>query len=279
MNNNSAPASGPPSKVILQTEALTRRFRKLVAVDHLTISVSQSEVFGLLGPNGAGKSTAIKMLTTLLPPTSGTATVGGFDIVKEPSKVRRIFGYVPQALSADSSLTGRENLRVFARLYDIPRKEIEGRLDDALELMGVQDAADRFVGTYSGGMIRRLEIAQATLHRPQIMFLDEPTIGLDPLARDIVWKHLENLRDQLGMTIFLTTHYMEEADAYCTRVAIMHLGKIAASGTPAELKAKVGKPDATLNDVFTEYAGDALAPTTGSYRETAEARRSIRRLG
>src|ERR1017187_7402019 len=167
MNNNSAPASGTPSKVILQTEALTRRFRTLVAVDHLTISVEKSEVFGLLGPNGAGKSTAIKMLTTLLPPTSGTAIVGGFDIVKEPSKVRRIFGYVPQALSADSSLTGRENLRVFARLYDIPRKEIEGRLDDALELMGVQDAADRFVGTYSGGMIRRLEIAQATLHRPQ----------------------------------------------------------------------------------------------------------------
>jgi ABC-2 type transport system ATP-binding protein len=278
MDNNSVSAGEAQSSVVLHTEALTKRYGKVLAVDKLTISVEKSEVFGLLGPNGAGKSTAIKMLTTLLPPTSGTAFVGGFDIVKEPSKVRRIFGYVPQALSADSSLTGRENLRVFARLYDIPRKEIEGRLDAALELMGVKDAADRLVGTYSGGMIRRLEIAQATLHRPQIIFLDEPTIGLDPLARDVVWEHLEALRNHLGMTIFLTTHYMEEADAYCTRVAVMHKGVVAVSGSPTELKAKVGKPGATLNDVFSEYAGDSLA-TTGNYRQTAEARRSISRLG
>jgi ABC-2 type transport system ATP-binding protein len=278
MDNNSTNPVDGQSSVVLHTEALTKKYSKVLAVDKLTISVEKSEVFGLLGPNGAGKSTAIKMLTTLLPPTSGTAFVGGFDIVEEPSKVRRIFGYVPQALSADSSLSGRENLRVFARLYDIPKKEIEGRLDAALELMGIKDASDRLVGTYSGGMIRRLEIAQATLHRPQIIFLDEPTIGLDPLARDVVWEHLEALRNHLGMTIFLTTHYMEEADQYCTRVAVMHKGVVAVSGSPTELKAKVGKPGATLNDVFTEYAGDSLA-TTGNYRQTAEARRSISRLG
>ncbi|HWF45117.1 MAG TPA: ATP-binding cassette domain-containing protein [Candidatus Kapabacteria bacterium] len=262
---------------ILQTEALTRRFRTILAVDRLTIAVERQEIFGLLGPNGAGKSTAIKMLTTLLPPTSGTASVGDFDIVTQSSEVRRIFGYVPQALSADGSLTGRENLRVFARLYDIPRKEIESRLDGALELMGILDAADRLVATYSGGMIRRLEIAQATLHHPQLLFLDEPTIGLDPVARDVVWEHLHALQRQFGMTIFLTTHYMEEADAYCSRVAIMHLGKIAAIGTPQELKATIDKPNATLNDVFSRYAGDVLT-TSGGYKETAAARRALKRL-
>ena len=263
--------------IVLQTEALTRRFRKILAVDRLTISVDRKEIFGLLGPNGAGKSTAIKMLTTLLPPTSGTARVGDYDIVEQASQVRRIFGYVPQALSADGSLTGRENLRVFARLYDIPRKEIESRLDAALELMGIQDAADRLVATYSGGMIRRLEIAQATLHHPQVLFLDEPTIGLDPFARDVVWEHLNALREQFGMTIFLTTHYMEEADAYCTRVAIMHQGKVAAIGTPAELKAAIGKPNATLNDVFMEYAGDTLISSSG-YKETVASRQALKRL-
>jgi len=263
--------------IILQTEELTRRFRNILAVNRLTLSVEQGEVFGLLGPNGAGKSTAIKMLTTLLPPTSGTARVGGFDIHQDAAAVRRIFGYVPQALSADGSLTGRENLRVFARLYDIPRKEIESRLSAALELMGIADTADRLVATYSGGMIRRLEIAQATLHHPKLLFLDEPTIGLDPVARDAVWEHLAVLRKQFGITIFLTTHYMEEAEANCTRIAIMYKGVVAAIGTPSELIASVGKPDATLNDVFAYYAGDSLA-TGGTYKETAATRRAMRRL-
>jgi ABC-2 type transport system ATP-binding protein len=261
---------------ILETEALTRRFGLLTAVDALTISVEAGEVFGLLGPNGAGKTTAIKMLTTLLPPTSGKATVAGFDITRQAAKVRRMIGYVPQALSVDGSLTGYENLLIFAKLYDIPRKERESRLRDALAFMGLTDASDKLVRKYSGGMIRRLEIAQSTLHRPPVLFLDEPTVGLDPLARKAVWEHVERLRDDYGTTIVLTTHYMEEADSLCTRVAIMHLGKVAVIGTPEELKTSIG--GGTLDDVFVHYAGDALE-SGGSYRETASERRMAKRLG
>ncbi|HEY7317248.1 MAG TPA: ATP-binding cassette domain-containing protein [Candidatus Binatia bacterium] len=261
---------------ILETEELTRRFGTLTAVDALTISVEAGEVFGLLGPNGAGKTTAIKMLTTLLPPTSGKATVAGFDITRQAAKVRRMIGYVPQALSVDGSLTGYENLLIFAKLYDIPRKERESRLRDALAFMGLTDASDKLVRKYSGGMIRRLEIAQSTLHRPPVLFLDEPTVGLDPLARKAVWEHVERLRDDYGTTIVMTTHYMEEADSLCDRVAIMHLGKVAVIGTPEELKTSVG--GGTLDDVFVHYAGDALE-SGGSYRETASERRMAKRLG
>jgi ABC-2 type transport system ATP-binding protein len=245
-------------------------------VDALTISVKAGELFGLLGPNGAGKTTAIKMLTTLLPPTSGKATVAGFDIVQQAAKVRRIIGYVPQAVSVDGSLTGYENLLIFAKLYDIPRQEREARLRGALAFMGLTDAAGKLVRDYSGGMIRRLEIAQSTLHRPAVLFLDEPTIGLDPLARKAVWEHVERLRDDYGTTIILTTHYMEEADTLCSRVAIMHAGKVVIVGTPEELKASIG--GGTLDDVFVHYAGDTLE-SGGSYRETASERRTARRLG
>jgi ABC-2 type transport system ATP-binding protein len=263
-------------QMILETEGLTRRFETITAVDALTISVSTGEVFGLLGPNGAGKTTVIKMLTTLLPPTSGQATVAGYDIVRQPARVRRVIGYVPQALSVDGSLTGYENLLIFAKLYDIPRRERETRLRDALAFMGLSDSAGKLVREYSGGMIRRLEIAQSTLHRPQVLFLDEPTVGLDPLARKAVWEHVERLRDDYGTTIVLTTHYMEEADNLCSRVAIMHLGKVATIGTPEELKASIG--GGTLDDVFVHYAGDALE-SGGSYRETASERRMAKRLG
>jgi ABC-2 type transport system ATP-binding protein len=187
--------------------------------------VGAGEVFGLVGPNGAGKTTVIKMLTTLLWPTSGRARVAGFDLIRQAGSVRRAIGYVPQALSVDGSLTGYENLLIFAKLYDIPRRERESRLREALRFMGLGDAADKLVREYSGGMIRRLEIAQSTLHRPRVLFLDEPTVGLDPLARQAVWEHVEDLRDNYGTTIFLTTHYMEEADSLCHRVAIMHAGK------------------------------------------------------
>jgi ABC-2 type transport system ATP-binding protein len=263
---------------MLETEALTRRFGSLTAVDALTLSVEAGEVFGLLGPNGAGKTTVIKMLTTLLPPTSGGARVAGFDIIHQAAQVRRVIGYVPQALSADGTLTGYENLLVFAKLYDLPRREQDKRVREALAFMGLADAADRLVGTYSGGMIRRLEISQATLHQPQVLFLDEPTVGLDPLAREVVWEHLQRLRSDIGVTIFLTTHYMDEAEILCTRVAIMHLGKVAANGTPAELKASIGGGEVTLDDVFVHYAGGTL-DTGGSYRETARTRRTARRLG
>ena len=266
------------SSVMLQTDALTRRFGRLSAVDGLSLSVEAGEVFGLLGPNGAGKSTVIKMLTTLLPPTSGTAQVAGFDIVRQAARVRRVIGYVPQLLSADATLTGYENLLVFARLYDLPHRERDQRIHEALAFMGLDEVAHRLVGTYSGGMIRRLEIAQATLHRPQVLFLDEPTVGLDPLAREVVWEHLEGLRATLGTTIFLTTHYMDEAEKLCTRVAIMHLGKVAALGTPAELKASIGGEEVTMDDVFVYYASGTLE-SGGNYRETARTRRTARRLG
>jgi ABC-2 type transport system ATP-binding protein len=269
---------GAAARVMLATQALTRRFGDLTAVDTFTLSVGKGEVFGLLGPNGAGKSTVIKMLTTLLPPTAGTAQVAGFDIVRQAALVRRVIGYVPQLLSADGALTGYENLLVFARIYELPHHERDQRIREALAFMNLEEVADRMVGTYSGGMIRRLEIAQATLHQPQVLFLDEPTVGLDPLAREVVWEHLEQLCANTGTTIFLTTHYMEEAEHLCTRVAIMHLGKVAAMGTPAELKASLGDGDVTLDDVFVHYAGGTLE-TGGNYRETARTRRTLRRLG
>ena len=263
---------------ILETEGLIRRFGSVTAVDALTLSVGVGEVFGLLGPNGAGKSTVIKMLTTLLPPTGGSARVAGFDIVRQAVEVRGVIGYVPQLLSADGALTGYENLLVFAKLYEIPHRERNQRIHAALAFMNLDDVADRLVGTYSGGMIRRLEIAQATLHQPQVLFLDEPTVGLDPLAREVVWEHLERLRTDTGTTIFLTTHYMDEAEELCTRVAIMHRGKIAAIGTPAELKASLGDGEVTLDDVFVHYAGGTLE-SGGSYRETARTRRTAQRIG
>jgi ABC-2 type transport system ATP-binding protein len=266
----------PPA--ILETEALTRRFGTLTAADAVTIAVSAGEVFGLVGPNGAGKTTVIKMLTTLLRPTSGMARVGGFDITRQAPSVRRIIGYVPQALSVDGSLTGYENLLIFAKLYDIPRNERETRLREALSFMGLSEAAGKLVREYSGGMIRRLEIAQSTLHRPRVLFLDEPTIGLDPVARRAVWEHVKALRDQYGTTILLTTHYMEEADDLCTRVAIMHVGKVVVVGTPSELKAAVGGAGTTLDDVFVHFAGDGLE-SGGAYVETASERRMAKRLG
>ncbi len=263
---------------ILSTHALSREFGSLRAVDALSIEVAEGEVFGLLGPNGAGKSTAIKMLTTLLPPSSGTADVAGFDIVRQAAEVRRVIGYVPQALSADGSLTGFENLLIFAKLYDLPRAEQGARVRSALDFMGLADSGDKLVRTYSGGMIRRLEVAQAMLHAPRMLFLDEPTVGLDPIARRAVWEHLAQIRAQSGMTILLTTHYMEEADSLCNRVAVMHRGKVAAIGTPDELKASLGQEDATLDDVFVHYTGDLLE-TGGSYRDTSRARRTARRVG
>jgi len=263
---------------ILETQALTRRFGGLTAVDALTISVERGEVFGLLGPNGAGKTTVIRMLTTLLPPTSGVARVAGYDIARRPGGVRRCIGYVPQLISVDGSLTGYENLLIFAKLYDIPRVEREPRVREALALVGLEGDAGKLVRQYSGGMIRRLEIAQSTLHRPPLLFLDEPTVGLDPIARKAVWEHIERLREEFGTTIFLTTHYMEEAEHLCGRVAIIHRGRIVADDSPARLKASIGNPQATLGDVFIHYAGDTL-DSGGGYRETSRGRRAARRLG
>lgn len=276
--DSSVTSARVPQSVILQTLELTRRFEKFTAVDNLNISVASGEVFGLLGPNGAGKSTVIKMLTTLLPLSSGKGYLAGYDVTRQPDAVRRVIGYVPQALSADGSLTGYENLLIFAKLYDIPARRRQQQIKDVLEFMGLEDAAHRLVRNYSGGMIRKLEIAQAILHQPQILFLDEPTVGLDPVARSQVWQLMEQLRIEFGTTIFLTTHFLEEADTLCHRVVIMNQGKEIITGSPTELKAAIGKPDATLDDVFIHYAGNQLVSGV-SYSETARTRRTSQRLG
>ena len=276
---DATPATAPSAETsfAIETFALTRRFGDLVATDHVDLRVPYGEIFGLLGPNGAGKSTTIKMLTTLLEPSSGTASVAGFDIVKSPAGVRRRIGYVPQMLSADGALTGYENLDLSAKLYGIPRAERKGRIAEALEFMGLTEPAKRLVKTYSGGMIRRLEVAQAMLHRPAVLFLDEPTIGLDPVARRSVWERLLELRRDYQMTVLITTHAMDEADELCDSLAIMHLGKIAAVGKPAELKAAVG-PEATLDDVFVYFSGGSIQEE-GNYRDIQRTRRTVGRVG
>lgn len=263
---------------IIEVNHLVKQFGEHRAVNDVSFTVEKGEVFGLLGPNGAGKSTTIKMLTTLLTITSGQARVNGFDVERHTTAVRHSIGYVPQALSADGNLTGFENLLIFAKLYDLPRSVRKTRINQVLDYVGLADASGQLVRTYSGGMIRRLEVAQSLLHQPQVLFLDEPTVGLDPVARQAIWDHLLQLKAESNMTIFLTTHSMEEADSLCTRIGIMHRGVIAAIGTPDELKATVGGENPTLNDVFVYYAGDALE-SGGSYRETSRARRTARRLG
>ncbi len=265
--------------LMLETRSLTRDFGQMRAVDHVNIQVKAGEVFGLLGPNGAGKSTTIKMLTTLLPPSSGNAAIAGLDLTRQPSEIRRAIGYVPQSLSADGSLTGYENLLIFSKLYDIPRKYRETRIRDVLEFMGLEEAANRLVRNYSGGMIRRLEVAQSMLHQPQVLFLDEPTVGLDPLARSYVWTLVKQLREKYGTTIILTTHFLEEADSLCDRVAIMQAGKVVVTGVPSELKASLNRENATLDDVFIHYTGDQLTTGGGNYRETSRNRRTAQRLG
>ena len=270
------PLSPGESSPAVVTRGLTRSFDKLLAVDHLDLTIERGIFFGLLGSNGAGKSTAIRMLTTLLPPTSGTARVAGFDIIQESRDVRRRIGYVPQMLSADAGLTGRENLTLSARLYAIPRMGRKERIDQALTFMGLTDVAMKLVRTYSGGMIRRLEIAQAMLHRPPVLFLDEPTVGLDPRARHSVWDRLRELRSTFGTSVLLTTHDMEEADSLCDSIAIMHRGRIVTSGTPAGLKAAIGA-GASMDDVFVHNTGGAVEEG-GTYREVARTRSAAHRL-
>ena len=267
------------SELAVQTLELTRRFDGLTAVDAVSLTVKRGEIFGLIGPNGAGKSTLIKMLTTLLPPSAGSARVAGYDIVRQPAEVRRHIGYVPQLLSADGSLTGFENMLLSARLYGVPRHERAGRIERALARMGLSEAAGHLVGHYSGGMIRRLEIAQSLLHRPLVLFLDEPTVGLDPSARDTVWERVLDLRNRFNRTMIVTSHHMDEINAFCDRIALIHRGRIAAVGTPAELKARIG-PDATLDDVFIQLVGDkSETETGGSYGEVRRARRAAREHG
>ncbi|WP_298223181.1 ABC transporter ATP-binding protein [Acidocella sp.] len=262
---------------LIDTEELTKAFDGQIAVDHVNLRVWAQEIFGLIGPNGAGKSTLIKMLTTLLPPTEGEARVAGCDIRREAPQVRARIGYVPQLLSADGALTGYENLMLSARLYRIPVREQRQRIQEALELTQLTSVAHRAAQHYSGGMLRRLEIAQNTLHRPALLIMDEPTVGLDPVGRDTIWEHVRELRARHGMTILLTTHAMDEADALCDRVGILHSGRLEKVGAPSALKAELG-PDATLDDVFVSVAGHDI-DQPGNYRDVRLTRRSARGHG
>ena len=263
---------------LLETKKLTRSFGSFIAVDNLDLKIESGEIFALLGPNGAGKSTLIKMLTTLLPPTSGDALIDGLSITSQPNKVRRIIGYVPQMLSADSALTGYENLLLFAKLYDIPKNEAKRRVEESIAFMELKPFAHKLVRTYSGGMIRRLEIAQSMLHQPKILFLDEPTIGLDPIGVKVVWEHILELKRKYNTTILLTTHIMEEADKLCNRVALLSRGKLVAIGSPNELKKTISKNDATLEDVFIHYTSESLA-NESSFREVRRERSTEKRFG
>jgi ABC-2 type transport system ATP-binding protein len=258
----------------LTCTGLRHAFGDHVAVDGIDLSVSTGEVFGLLGPNGAGKTTTIRLITTLLPVRPGMVSVFGVDPAVRPLAVRRSIGYVPQLLSADGTLTGRENVSLFARLFDVPRRDRRAVVDEALTAMGLDEAADRMVKTYSGGMVRRLELAQALVNRPRLLILDEPTIGLDPVARGALWEKVTGL----SITVLVTTHYMDEADQYCDRVALMHRGRIRALGTPAELKSGLGA-GATLEDVFRYYTGDEFAEAEGGFRDVRGTRRTANRLG
>jgi ABC-2 type transport system ATP-binding protein len=261
----------------VRTAGLTRSFGSLTAVNHVDLAIRYGEIFGLLGANGAGKTTLIKMLTTLLAPSSGEAQVGDFSITRSPAQVRGRIGYVPQLLSADGALTGYENLNLSAKLYGLPRAQRSARIAEALAFMGLADSAKKLVKTYSGGMVRRLELAQAMLHRPAILFLDEPTIGLDPMARHSVWDRLRDLRRDYGMTVLITTHDMEEAEALCDELAILHAGEVAIVGRTAELRAGLGA-GATMDEVFAHYAGGGISES-GNFRDTVQTRRTAQRLG
>lgn len=275
-------AGGTPA---IDCRNLTHRYGTSTAVDDLTLQVRRGETLGLLGPNGAGETTAVRVLTTLTPVQHGEVRIFGLDAGRRTMDIRHNIGYVPQQLSIESALTGRQNVELFARLYDVPRAERTDRVDQALELMQLLDVADAVAGTYSGGMVRRLELAQALVNRPLLLILDEPTVGLDPIARDGVWTQVGRMQAEFGMTVLLTTHYMGEADALCDRVALMHHGRLQALGTPAELKATVSE-DATLEDVFRHYAGSDLTSSdltgggqTGGVREVRATRRTARRVG
>ncbi len=248
-------------KFAIETKDLTKQFNGLTAVNSLNLKVKQGEIFGLLGPNGAGKTTIISMLCTILRPSSGTASINSFDIVKQPGEVRKSIGIVFQDQSLDDRLTGKENLEMHSRLYGVKKDQRKKRVDEVLELVELKDRADKFVKTYSGGMRRRLEIARGLIHYPRVLFLDEPTLGLDPQTREHVWTYIKGLAKKEKITIVMTTHYMEEADLLCDRIAIIDHGKIIALNTSSALKRKIGGDSIILKvsniekskDIFDNY--------------------------
>jgi len=264
---------------VIEVSDLTKQFGPLTAVDHVTFQVREGEIFGFLGPNGAGKTTTISMLTTVLRPNGGVAKVNGHDVLREPLELRRSIGLVPQEYTADEDLTGLENLLLVASLYQVPKAEAKQRAAELLELVQLKDAADRTVDTYSGGMRRRLELACGLINRPKVLFLDEPTLGLDVQTRAAVWNYIRLLKGKYNMTLFMTTHYLEEADNLCDRIAIIDHGKIVALDTPKALKDSLG---GDLVEIRVDHPpGDGLAealkaiptvravlPIEGGYRLT-----------
>jgi ABC-2 type transport system ATP-binding protein len=259
----------------VEVDGLVVHFGEVQAVAGISFDVRVGEVFGLLGPNGAGKTTTIRVLTTLLRPDAGRALVAGHDVVHDGLAVRQAIGYVPQAISIDGALTAYENLEFYGRATGVPRRERRERIAQAVEAMQLASFLDRLGRTLSGGMLRRLEIATALLKQPRVLFLDEPTVGLDPTARRLVWERLEVLRAEAGTTVLVTTHQMEEAERQCDRIAVMNLGEIAALDSPEQLRRHYGVP--ALEDVFTEVTGGRLEEG-GSFRDVRASRRRSRRL-
>ncbi len=253
----------------IEVEQLVRVFKDVRAVDGIDLVVSEGEIYGFLGPNGAGKSTTVHMLTTLLPPTDGRARVAGYDVVKEGPKVRSSIGAALQEAALDPLLTGREHLRLQTALHGVPRDERANRGNELLERVGLAAAADRKVRTYSGGMKRRLDLALALVHRPSILFLDEPTTGLDPQSRTALWAEVGRLAREDGVTVFLTTQYLEEADVLADRVGIIDHGRIVAEGTPAALKAEIGHPTVEVIPADPEQRAD-LARVLEGFGELAQ---------
>ena len=242
----------------IEVNSLTKQFGSSKAVDNISFAVKEGEIFGFLGPNGAGKSTTMMVLTTLLKPTSGEALVGGYNVVSEAKKVREKIGYVQQAISVDEFLTGRENLYLHARINQIPNNLIKSRIDDVLELVELGEKKDQATLTYSGGMRKRLDIANGLLSRPSVLFLDEPTVGLDIQTRRKIWSYIKKIRKDFGMTIFISTHYMEEADNLCDRIGIIDHGKIQVIDTPKSMKSAIGNEIISFNLVDGKGGQDAL---------------------
>jgi len=252
----------------VEVESLTKRFGEFVAVDGLSFTVNHGEVFGLLGPNGAGKSTLIRMLTTLVPPSAGTARINGFDIVRQANDVRHCIGVIPQAMTSDMDLSAEENMTIFARLYGIPREKRRHTIRELLKAVDLEQWADKPVKMFSGGMRRRLEIARGLVHEPKIFFLDEPTTGLDPVSRVAVWDMLARLKGERDLTILVTTHYMDEADKLCDRIAIVDHGKLVALDSPLKLKASI--PGKNILEISVSEAPGGWLDTLKTLPEVAD---------
>tara|TARA_B110000014_G_scaffold226673_1_gene186088 strand:+ start:18 stop:1025 length:1008 start_codon:yes stop_codon:yes gene_type:complete len=242
----------------IKVDALSKHFQKFKAVDNISFQIEEGEIFGFLGPNGAGKSTTMMILTTLLKPTSGSAFVGGYDVISDAKKVRGKIGYVQQEISVDEFLTGRENLYLHARINQIPNNLIKSRIDDVLELVELSEKKNEATLTYSGGMRKRLDIANGLLSRPAVLFLDEPTVGLDIQTRRKIWGYIKKIRKDFGMTIFISTHYMEEADNICDRIGIIDHGKIQVIDKPKSMKSRIGNEIISFNLVGGKENQDTL---------------------